>query len=183
MTVQFKTYLRRFRDDTNGTAAVEAVVIMPVLFWAFMAIAVFFDMYQSRSSTEKAAFTVSDMLSRETAAVNGDYIDNALDLFETMSTLDADQTMRVSVVSWSDVEEDYVLDWSYGTGLVEALTASDLNNLEDKLPTLVNGERLILVQTYGAYAPSVNVGFGTIDMNTLVFSRPRFAPQLAWSDT
>lgn len=181
MLHSLKSFLNRFREDTRGTVAVEAAIMLPVLFWAFMAMALFFDMYQTRSTTEKAAYTISDMLSRETAAVDEEYVDNALDLFKTISSLDSISSLRVSVVAWSDIDEDYFLDWSYGTGLDEGLTEQSLANMSSKLPELVNGERLIVVQTFGKYDPPINIGLGTVDMDTFVFTRPRFAPQLAWS--
>ncbi|MEP2533407.1 pilus assembly protein [Shimia sp.] len=174
-------FLKRFRDDTKGTVAVEAAIVLPMLFWAFMAMAVFFDMYQTRSTSEKAAFTVSDLLSRETAAVDQDYLDNALGLFKSISTLDSVSSLRVSVVSYSDIDDEYFLDWSHGTGLDDGLDDLGLQNMTGHLPVLVNGERLIVVQTFGKYDPPIDVGLGTIDVDTFVFSRPRFAPQLAWS--
>lgn len=175
------TFLIRFRDDTRGTVAVEAAIMLPILFWAFMATALFFDMYQARSTTEKAAFTVSDMLSRETAAVDQTYLDNSLELFKAMSKLDSISSLRVSVVRYDGVEEDYFLDWSHGTGLDPGLDPANFAKVKNNLPLLVDGERLIVVQTFGRYDPPINIGLGTIDMDTFVFSRPRFAPQLVWS--
>jgi hypothetical protein len=113
--------------------------------------------------------------------VDEEYVDNALDLFKAISSLDSISSLRVSVVAWSDIDEDYFLDWSYGTGLDEGLTEQSLANMSSKLPELVNGERLIVVQTFGKYDPPINIGLGTVDMDTFVFTRPRFAPQLAWS--
>jgi hypothetical protein len=60
------------------------------------------------------------------------------------------------------------------------LTDDDLLLMEDKLPILVSGERLILVETFGTYEPAANIGTGDVPMDTFVFTRPRFAPQLVW---
>ena len=64
--------LKNFRHDTRGVVSVEMVLILPLLFWSFAAVATFFDAYRTRSLAEKAAFTISDMLSRETNAVTAE---------------------------------------------------------------------------------------------------------------
>ncbi len=175
-------FFRQFREDTRGTVAIEAMIMLPALFWAFMSMAVFFDMYRAKSTTEKAAFTISDILSRETMAVNDTYLDSIYDLFTEMSSLGDIGELRVSVIGWDDTEEEYILDWSHATGADIGLTEANLSALKDDLPILVAGERLIIVQTYGTYESPVNIGIGTVNMDTFVFTRPRFAPLLAWTD-
>ncbi len=175
-------WARSFREDVRGTVAVEAVILLPVLWWSFMAMAVFFDMYRAKSTTEKAAFTVSDMLSRETAAVNDDYLDSARSLFTEISSLDEVGDLTVSLIAWNGVTNEYFLDWSNSTA-GGGIDDTDLALIEHNLPELVSGERLILVQTTGEYESPLNIGLGTIDMSTFVFTRPRFAPQLAWSSS
>ncbi|MGR3636597.1 MAG: TadE/TadG family type IV pilus assembly protein [Shimia sp.] len=172
---------KAFRDDTRGTVAIEAVIMMPVLFWAFMSMAIFFDMYRAKSTTEKAAFTISDILSRETSAIDENYMSSVKELYNTMSTLDDGGELRVSVLAYNADTNQYFLDWSYMTGMLpNHLTDDDLLLMEDKLPILVSGERLILVETFGTYEPAANIGTGDVPMDTFVFTRPRFAPQLVW---
>ena len=180
-----KAFLTKFRDDTRGTVAVEAAIVLPMLFWAFLATALFFDMFQTRSTTEKAAFTVSDLLSRETVAIDDTYLESMYDLFQSISKLDDVNGMRVSVITWDSVNAKYTLDWSEGVGGngVLGLTETQLAGLADNLPDLVGGERLIVVQSWGKYDPPINVGLGVVDMDTFVFTRPRFAPLLAWAET
>lgn len=180
----FKT-LRSFRKDTRGSVAVETVILWPVLFLALLAMAVLFDAYRARSTTEKAAFAVSDMLSRETAAVDQNYIDGVHDLFEEISTLKGEQQMTVSLVSWDSNDNTHNLVWSHSSEATGALTDADMAQLSDDLPTLVPGESLIVVQTRGTYELPLNMvrWFGTegIAMNTFVFTRPRFVANLAWN--
>ncbi len=181
---RLKDLLQKFRADTRGTVAIEAVILIPILFWAFLAMAVFFDMYRARTTTEKAAFAISDMFSRETAAVNMDYMRGAESLFETISYLNSVDPLRVSVVTWAGDEDDgdYALDWSHSTGMVQGLTTEQFESMIARLPQLVPGERMIVVETFAEYTPLVDVGIGTVEMNTFVFTRPRFAPQLVWED-
>ncbi|MBO9396216.1 pilus assembly protein [Shimia sp. R9_2] len=179
--------IRDFRKDTRGSVAVETVIMWPALFLALMAMAVLFDAYRARSTTEKAAFAVSDMLSRETAAVDSSYIDGVHTLFEEISTLRGEQEMTVSLVSWDSNTNAHDLEWSHSTLASRTLTDADLPELGENLPTLVPGESLIVVQTFGTYAPPVIMkrwwgdDWDGFPMNTFVFTRPRFVANLAWN--
>src|SRR6056297_933021 len=61
---RLKSFLLRFRDGVQGTITVEAVVIVPILFWALQATFEIFEMYRYKSVREKATYTVTDMISR-----------------------------------------------------------------------------------------------------------------------
>ncbi len=180
---QIKKRMRSFRDDTTGSVAIEAVIITPVLFTAFLSVIVFFDMYQKNASAEKAAFTISDMLSRETTAVNQDYLDSALDLFTELASSDHPSSLRVSVLTYTKRGNKYRLDWSKSSGGATVLKSGDLAEFTPNVPVLVPGERLIVVETFSTFDPAFNVGLGSQEVSTLVFTRPRFAPKLAWSNT
>ncbi|SFL96487.1 hypothetical protein SAMN04488042_102312 [Shimia aestuarii] len=175
-----KSFLDRFRKDTSGTVAVETVILVPILFWAFLATIMFFDLYKSRSAADKAAFTISDMLSRETVAINQTYLDNTLDLFNNLARSDGPTSLRVSVFTYSKKGNKYRLDWSHASGGAQTLSNTDLPTYVPNIPTLLSGERLILVETFGRYDSPIDIGIGALDINTFVFTRPRFAPLLAW---
>lgn len=181
MFKKFQTFLKNFADDAKGTVAVEAAIILPLLMWSYMAMYIFFDAYQTRSSTEKAAFTISDILSRETTAIDTTYLANMRSLFDMLSESDSATGLRVSVISWSVVSDDYELEWSHTQGAFASLSADALNSLSERLPTMADGETLILVETYSTYEPALNVGLGDQQVSTFIFTRPRFAPQLVWS--
>ena len=179
-----KTFLhlvRRFASDTRGSISIEVAIIVPILLWAFVAMWVFFDAYKTRSTTEKAAFTISDMLSRETNAINDDYLTSAKKLFDLLAHSDPASGLRVTVVSYSGALEDYVFKWSKVRGNINAMTGADMADLVDHLPAMAAGESLIIVETVSTYDPPLKVGLGSLKMDTFIFTRPRFAPQLVWS--
>lgn len=183
MRTRLHNHLRRFLNDEKGSVAVEAAVVLPVLLWAFVAMWVFFDAYRARTTVEKAAFTVSDMLSRETNAIDDDYLDGAKNLFDLLADSDSPSGLRVSVITYSGAYQEYRLEWSQIRGNINKLEDQGLSDLVDDLPGMSDGERLILVQTTSTYEPSLRVGIGDHTMKTFIFTRPRFAPQLVWSDT
>lgn len=182
MFTRLKAHFARFSDDTSGTVAVEVAVVLPLLLWAYIAMFVFFDAFQTRSATEKAAFTVSDMLSRETNAINDDYMSGAYSLFNLLAKSDATSGLRVSMISWNLTDSKYVLNWSKTKGNIAAYVASDIDTIKADLPTMIDGETLILVETRTTFNPSLQVGIGNTTLETFIFTRPRFAPQLVWSN-
>ncbi|WP_299349718.1 pilus assembly protein [uncultured Shimia sp.] len=171
---------RRFSKETDGTVSVEAVIVLPMLLWAFIAMWVFFDAYKTRSETEKAAFVVSDMLARETGAINETFMVSAKNLFDILADSDSESGLRTSVISYRGKRDIYVLEWSNAQGNISALSSSSIAEIATDLPEMVDGETLILVETISTYEPSLNVGLGDLTMKTFIFARPRFAPQLVW---
>lgn len=181
---KLRNRLRKFYKDTSGVVALEMVVFLPLLFWSFAAVAVFFDAYRARSTAEKAAFTISDMLSRETNAIDETYISNTLMLFDALADSQDQSSMRVSVISWSSATESYEVDWSEARGLAyEELLTADLDDMLERLPLISEQDTLILVETLNDYQPVLDVGIGDISIDTFVFTRPRYAPQLVFSST
>ena len=47
--IHFKRFLRRFRADESGSLAIETVLIVPALFWAFIGLFSIFDAYKMHS--------------------------------------------------------------------------------------------------------------------------------------
>jgi hypothetical protein len=186
--------LATFRKDASGTVAVETAIIFPTLLFCLFVMMNIFDAYRAKSTTEKAVFAVSDMLSRETMAVNADYLDGIHAVLEEISTVRSEHKLTVSHVYWSPVSSDYVLAWSHSNSSGSGITASEFEAMKDKLPVLVDGESLIIVETTADYAPPILAGWNgkrpygeesalNMEIDTFVFTRPRFAPQLAWSSS
>jgi Flp pilus assembly protein TadG len=182
MTRKFLSALKGFRDDTKGVISVEMVMILPLLFWSFAAVATFFDAYRSRSLAEKAAFTISDMLSRETNAITASYITNTRALYDELASSQTDSSLRVRVISWHSAQNAYEIDWSEARGdQLQVLENSDMTALEPSLPVMSDSDVLILVETLNSYSPVLNVGIGDISIDTFVYTRPRYAPQLVFA--
>lgn len=174
--------LIRFGQDASGSIAVEAVVMLPVMLWVFLASFVYFDAFRQSTVNLKAANTIGDMLSRETAAVNDDYVTSMHSLMTFLTKENADPALRVSVAMWDEEDNAYRLDWSEGRGGQTALTESNLNAMRASLPTLPDNERIILVETWTTYKPAFNVGLKQEELYNRIFTSPRFAPQVAWVD-
>jgi hypothetical protein len=176
----FKTRLTQFRDDTRGTMTIEFVIAMPILFWAFMSMYVFFDGYRQSSVNLKAAYTISDLISRETGGINDNYIDSMVSLMQVLTRPDSPITMRISVVRWDATDDRYYVDWSANRGFDEPLTDATVLDLRDRLPVMPDLERVILVETNNTFIPPLRVMLKPVQLENFVFTRPRFAPQVSW---
>ena len=64
----------RFRRDEAGTLMAEAVLVLPFMLWSYLALFVYWDSYRAVNTVQKAAYTVSDMISRERTSVTEAYI-------------------------------------------------------------------------------------------------------------
>jgi hypothetical protein len=170
--------LRRFVRNARGTITIEAVVMFPVLFFTMLSMLVIFDAYRQTSMNVKAAFTISDMISREITPINGAYMDGFISLFQELARSDSPPRLRVTVVYYDLGANRLYLEWSHQRGGVPVLTDADIPALTPRVPFLWDGERLIIVETWSNYKPPFNVGIEQQDLYNFVFTRLRFVPQL-----
>lgn len=183
-----KHALGRFWHQDAGTASMETVIMFPFLFMALVFSYEYYDMFRYKSVREKAAYTVADMLSRETAVVNDDYMDNVKTLFDMITRDAGDNQVRVTVIRYhldpSQNIDEFDLRWSEvrGTGPLAALTEADVANAHDAFPELANGQDLILVDTASQYNPRITTNLvSDSDVRIRMFVPLRFAAQLCYT--
>ncbi|MEL7115198.1 MAG: hypothetical protein AAGP08_06320 [Pseudomonadota bacterium] len=204
MRQRIATPFRRFFKDQSASITVEVVLIMPILLWGYFGMFALFDAYRSLSTNVKASYTLGDMLSRETLPVDEDYI-NGLNRIQDVITQSGNKTvLRVTVVEYDDNEtpsfagdDFHDLKWSHATdGMLPITEATMEDAILDHLPSMFNGEQLIVVETWVAFVPFLDITTlkaarrdnGALDDTTLdafyfenlVVTRPRFAGQLCW---
>ncbi|WP_146346818.1 TadE/TadG family type IV pilus assembly protein [Phaeobacter marinintestinus] len=181
--VKFRQYAKSFLSGTDGNVTIEFVMVMPFLFWAFMASYVFFDGFRQSTLNVKAAYTISDLISRETQPINDDYVDSMVELMEAMTRSRSQVRMRISVIRWDEEDNRYYVDWSATRGLGTERTDETISHIRDQLPSMPDDERVILVETANKFIPLYNIGMDDKNLKNIVFTRPRFAPQVVWSDS
>ena len=131
---------------------------------------------------QKAAYTISDMISRETLPIDGAYLDGAHTLFDALTRTPQDSSIRVSILQYDGQNNRMKLDWSKTRGSSAALEEQSIRAWTDRLPKLVNGERIIIVETAASYDPPFNTGLEQREIKNFIFTRPRYAPQILWTD-
>lgn len=183
---QVSLCVQNFKRSESGVLSVEAVLMMPMLFFALTAMFIFFDLYKVRNTAAKAGYTIADMLSRETFPINQTYLNDARSVFSFLARSDDSTRLRVSLVRCaSNCEDDdrvLVLDWSKTSGGFMPLDSADLlqPNYLSRIPTLPLGGRIVLVESEVEYNPIFNVGIGQLTFKDTIATRLRFAPRLCW---
>lgn len=183
-----KAALKRFARDEDASLVAEAILVLPALVWWYVGIMVFFHGYEARNVNLKAAYTISDMLSREDGNVNAAYMEGLDNIFDYLTAgHGTNGRIRVTMVRCSDncdgTDEQRVLrtDWSYATDNMTALTDADMSDYKDVIPLTKLGDRVILMETWVDYEPAwEKVGLNVSEFHNQVVTRPRFLPQIKW---
>lgn len=197
----FDFSIRRFARDEDASLTVEMVLILPLLIWGFLTVYTVFDVFRARNLALKGNYAISDLLSRETASINGTYLNGVRSVFRYLTQGDNDTWVRVTEVYCNgdcgdNENRQLVLSWSRSTNGVDTYDSSDLEALNLVVPLIGFGERIVMVETSVNYvAPFVppmlktvatdnyESGWGFMKNNTFVdtvFTEPRFGPQLCW---
>lgn len=176
--------LRRFWGDKRGSGALEFAIFFPGIAFLIGAGYSMFDAYQDKAINTNAAYTISDVLSRETDPITNDYMDGLHEMLQFLAQSDDQVGLRVTMVRWNKHKQQYRRDWSKTRGPLYPLKNRDLNTtLVENLPTLLHNERVIVVETSTLYDPPYNVlDLDGQEIYNFAFTRPRFAPKLVWSD-
>lgn len=173
-------YLRVFRQEQRGNIAIEAAILIPIMVWGYLAMFTFFDAFRQHTTQQKAAFTISDLISRQATPLDANFIDGAYSLFQNLSRIAGDPGMRVTVAKYDLVNQQYEVIWSRTRGTMTSLQSSDIANWSDRLPVMPQDDQIIIVETTAGYQPVFNIG---LDFNTIshyVFTRPRYAKQVCF---
>jgi hypothetical protein len=152
-----------------------------MLLLAWLGCFVFFDAYRAQSINVKAAYTLGDVLSRETNYVTPEYMDSLHALQALLTQTPEAKRLRVSVLRYDEARDRVEVRWSQVRGGGTALTTSTLAPLLPQVPELADGEVVILTETWVDYVPLFDVGIDPFTFRDLVATRPRFAIQLCWN--
>lgn len=178
---RMRLFARRFRRDEEGSAAVELMLVLPMLIWALLAVLVFFDAYRMQTVNLKAAYTLGDVLSRETGYITPLYLNSMFELQQFLVG-DDEVLLRVTVIEYDGVNDTFDVRWSEGRGSpVTAMTNANIELIRNRLPIMPDGEMAIITETRLAYVPPASVGLNPIAFDDRVVTRPRFAGQLCWN--
>ncbi|MBM1688771.1 TadE/TadG family type IV pilus assembly protein [Sulfitobacter geojensis] len=177
---RIKTRLRDFGRNDDGTIAVEATIILPMMFWTFLSVFSIFHAFRTYSINHKAAFSIGDSISRETAPLDQAYIDGSLQLFEYLSNSQNLSSLRVTSLYYDAENDRFYRDWSKTSGGRPELSNGDVADWTSRLPVMPDNERVMLVETWSTYEPPFRTGLEEREIKNFVFTRPRFAPRVCW---
>ena len=174
---------KNFFHREDGSLSIEAVLAIPMLVWAIVATFVFWDAFRTLNTSQKATYTIADMLSREADGVDMQYLTAVHELYDFLAESDGDNALRVTVIQMNEDEDTGVrtmsMEWSEGVGGISG--HADLTPLQARIPMMSPGEQLIIVETEQEWSPSFAVGLTSYRFREVALARPRFSPQLGWN--
>lgn len=168
------------RED--GSVSVEAMIVLPAIFWAFLATFSIFETFRTYSTQQKAAYTIGDAISRETVPIDNDYLDGMKSLFDYLGMARGTTSIRVTSIRYDAGEDRFYRSWSQTRGSLLPLTDEDVRDWHDKLPVMPDGEYVLLLETSAEYDPPFKIGLEKRNINNFVFTRPRYAPRVCWEE-
>ena len=170
--------LRRFCLTEDGTVVVEAVLVLPTLLWVTLAMFVYWDSYRSVNIIQKATYTISDTLSREDREdpIDGAYIDGLREVMDYLLDDEQHAKIRVSSITWKAADDDYSVLWSYSPDEeIPALAVGLLadQTYQDQVPTLADGDTVIVVEAMVDFSPTFDVGMNDLVIDEFIATRHR----------
>ncbi|GAA6161165.1 MULTISPECIES: hypothetical protein [Ruegeria] len=183
---RLRNLFRSVKRDESGILTVEAILIFPMLVWTITGAFAFFDGFRQSAANLKAAYTVGDLISRETGTVTDTYVDSMHELLDRMVNSRNDIQLRISLIVYDAEDDRHYVRWSAIRGYCEAWTNDNIGNMRDNLPPMPDQDTLIIVETSNRYQPIFGsnwvVGSWVSEDHTFrnfVFTRPRFTNEIA----
>lgn len=178
MLTRFKSLLRRFRKDDEGTMLIEAVIILPTLLATVLATFVFFEAYRNQAINLKANYTIADAVSRESEYITNTYMINSWTLHKFLTNSNYLTRLRVSVIKYDADNDAHTVVWSRAKGGgadYEDVDISQIDLSDEDVPVLPDNEILIVIQTSVDYEPTFSIGLGAFTFTNTTYTRPRWA--------
>lgn len=177
-----RPFRTRFARDESGAVIAEFVLAMCWLCWWYVASFAIFDGFRQYNASIKATYTVGDILSRQMVVVDSTYLEGLRGLYEYLIKFGSDADLRYTSVKWDQQADRYEVHWSYATGTRGLLTTADLTTMENRLPILVDGEHVLLVESWSVYNTLFSVGVSQgLEFNNYMVTSPRFAARVDYS--
>jgi hypothetical protein len=173
----FRSNLRAFGRDESGVMLAEFLILIPILIWGFIALIVYWDLFRTINVNQKAAYSISDLLSRqevvtEQFATTGLFevlkflVPGAQEPRLRITSFEFDEkTPEANINTWGD--DKYVLLWSRVTGTTVRpdgykpvpFVEKDLEGMNlTIIPMMDDGKGAILVETWIDYTPRFDIG-------------------------
>lgn len=165
--------LVRFARDESGSGSVEAMLMIPLWVWSFLACYVFFDAYRVQSINAKAGYTIGDILSRQQSYITPEFVDSMHMLQQSLVDSRTMPRLRISSFIYDQDADQLLVNWSEVRGGGDELTDARLATMRNAIPQMYDGEIGILVQTSVEYEPLFAAGISEMDFDDFVVTSPR----------
>lgn len=182
--------IRRFLRDERGGILIEFLFMLPLMIWAWIALTVFWDVFRTINTAQKAAYSISDLISRQEANLTPSFIDGMQDVFDFLMINNGESVgIRITSIYYDAEDDEHELIFSVSPGnKLNPLSDADLVRLSDQIPLMGDTDSVVIVETYVEYTfpfqiPFIDAGVIIFDENAgpqrqvfgeFVVTRPRF---------
>ncbi len=173
--------IRRFMHDETGSQSVEAMLMLPIMIWCFLATYVFFDAYRLQALNFRASYLIGDVMSRSLTEITPEFMDSMHDLQTALIETREPGRLRVTVFRFDAAAQRHDVCWSQTRGGGADITNARLAAMTDDIPDMTDGEISIMVQSQVDYEPIFAAGIGTMSYDNFSITSPRFAGQLIFN--
>lgn len=150
--------LKAFLRDDRGLILVEGMLMMPLLIWAFIALMVYWDLFRTMNVTQKAAYSIADLLSRQ-SVVTTNFVDGLQEVADFLAPESPDVRMRITSMQYDAGEDEYVWLWSLSPGgKVAVHDQGSIQDLRPLIPIMDDLDSVIIVETWVDYEPDFDTG-------------------------
>ncbi|WP_371154736.1 TadE/TadG family type IV pilus assembly protein [Jannaschia sp. 2305UL9-9] len=168
--------LVRFLRAETAAMSIEAAIMLPIMMIMYIGAFSYFDAYRREAVITKATYAIGDLLSREEGTVTAVDFEGLHDLYETITFSEGATRLRFSEIR--RVSGSLEVVWSYGTDGSTQLTTATLGSVAAQVPTLLDNERIVVVESFNDYEPAFNVGLFARTQMRFVPTRQRYAARL-----
>lgn len=157
--IRLRASLREFAKDERGIILAETLILLPMMIWGFIALVVYWDIFRVINTTQKAAYSIADLLSRQgvitSSFVNG--IDN-INTFLTPGSPDA--KILITSLQFDAAKNNYCLIFSISPNnkVTTVYTQATVQALKPQIPILSDLESVVIVETWVQYDPAFRTG-------------------------
>lgn len=161
---RFRHSLRAFARDESGVMLAEFLILLPILIWGFIALVVYWDVFRTINVTQKAAYSISDLLSRQ-EVVTPQFVEGLQNVLDFLTPGAPQSRMRITSLEFREnnpavvADDAYILLWSRSPGnRVQEHTTASIQDLDTRIPTLDNLASALIVETWVDYVPAFDIG-------------------------
>jgi hypothetical protein len=177
---QFQAYLR----DEDGLILAETLIMLPLLIWVLVALFIYYDVFRTISLTQKAAYSVADLLSRQENEISLAYADGLQNVVDFLTPGGHPVALRITSFQYDEPEDKYELLFSYSPDnkVVDLIDEADLAvwKANDRIPNLSHLESVFVVETEMTFTAQLDtaiagflIGVEDAKYGQFIVTRPR----------
>lgn len=192
-------HIRRFRDQEDGLVLTEFLILLPLLVWTFVALFVYWDAFRTINQAQKAAYSVSDLISRQ-SEVDSTFVSGMQTVTEYLLNDSPNVKLRITSVKYKESDNKLYVLFSRSPGnKMPALTNTTVNTsaFRARIPIMANQDSVVIVETEVDYHPgkynhtrdgangvrySFDVGIPDSTFRNFVVTRPRYYLQVCFKN-